>query len=195
MQYFDIVELRPGQKHQYQRQGKKERLIVGRGKCRIAAAGQEMEAQEKAILDLGPQEGAFAVLAVEEDCTLIRLCGDWGQECGGAGLFRMDNSEKPQDKGDPVEYEKTTNFDAHYHDCDEYWIIYEGQCTAVSEGKMYEVGPGDCLATGMGHHHDIPRVAQPVRGAYFETTLEGQKRRGHLWDHTHGRAQPRMERV
>jgi mannose-6-phosphate isomerase-like protein (cupin superfamily) len=65
----------------------------------------------------------------------------------------------------------------------------------VSEGKAYEVAPGDCLATGMGHHHDFPRVHEPVKGVYFETTLEGLKRRGHLWNHTHGPAQPRRDRV
>ncbi len=66
---------------------------------------------------------------------------------------------------------------------------------AVSERKHYEVGPGDCLAIGMGHHHDLPIVTEPVRAVFFETTLEGQKRRGHLWEHTHGPAEPRADRV
>ncbi len=61
--------------------------------------------------------------------------------------------------------------------------------------NTYEMKPGDCLATGMGHHHDMTLVHEPVRGVYFETTLEGQKRRGHLWDHTHGLAEPQAERV
>lgn len=29
---------------------------------------------------------------------------------------------------------------------------------------------------------------------YFETTMMGEKRRGHLWEHTHGKAQPQAER-
>ncbi|MGH2616746.1 MAG: cupin domain-containing protein, partial [Thermomicrobiales bacterium] len=91
---------------------------------------------------------------------------------------------------DPVSYPKTTSFDSHYHDCDEYWIVWAGRGVAVSEGQEYEVGPGDCVATGMGHHHDFPRVQEPVQAVYFETTLQGAKRRGHLWEHTHGLAQP-----
>ena len=83
----------------------------------------------------------------------------------------------------------------HYHDCDEYWILFEGSGIAASEGKLYEVSQGDCVATGMGHHHDFPRVFEPVKAVYFETTLEGKKRRGHLWNHTHGQAEPRKERT
>lgn len=193
MQYFDIVELQPGQQHTYERQGKKEKLIVGRGRCRVWAAGREVVAEEKVQLDL--VEGCFEVKEVEERTVLIRMCGDWGEECGGAGVFTMANSEKPQDAGDRMEYPKFTNFDCHFHDCDEYWILFEGNGLVYSEGQPYLVGPGDCVATGMGHHHDLPRVDATIRGVYFETTMEGQKRRGHLWNHTHGQAQPRLERV
>jgi mannose-6-phosphate isomerase-like protein (cupin superfamily) len=94
-----------------------------------------------------------------------------------------------------VDYAKETRFDSHYHDCDEYWIVFEGRGVAVSEGRSYEVGPGDCIATGMGHHHDFPQAFEPVRAVYFETTMEGQKRRGHLWDHTHGLAKPKADRT
>ena len=64
-----------------------------------------------------------------------------------------------------------------------------------SEDHRYEVKPGDCIATGMGHHHDIPQVHEPIEAVYFETTMRGRKRRGHLWDHTHGQAQPDPQRV
>ncbi|MBI2505281.1 MAG: hypothetical protein HYW07_18865 [Candidatus Latescibacteria bacterium] len=193
MQYFDIVELQPGQEHCYERSGKKEKLIVGRGKCCVALGGREVVAGEKTQLDL--VEGCFEVKQVEEGTVLIRMCGDWGDELGGAGIFAVGPHENPQDQGDQVEYPKFTNFDCHYHDCDEYWILFEGSGLAYSEGKPYLVGPGDCVATGMGHHHDLPRVDAPIRAVYFETTMEGQKRRGHLWDHTHGQALPRLERV
>jgi len=94
-----------------------------------------------------------------------------------------------------VEYPKFTNFDSHYHDSDEYWIVFEGLGIAVTEDKSYKVGPGDCIATGMGHHHDFPQVFEPIRAVYFETTLEGLGRQGHLWEHTHGPAQPKENRV
>ena len=65
----------------------------------------------------------------------------------------------------------------------------------VTEGKRFDVRDGDCVATGMGHHHDMPVVHVTIRAVYFETSMAGQKRRGHLWDHTHGEAQPQLDRV
>src|ERR1700760_1439172 len=118
-----------------------------------------------------------------------------GRTNGRAGLFEVQNSDSPKDHDDPGDYVKTTNFDRHYHDCDEYWIVFAGSGLAVSEGKFYQLNPGDCLATGMGHHNDFLNVTEPVRAVYFETTLEGQKRLGHLWNHTHGQAHPKPERI
>lgn len=195
LEQFDIVELKAGQTHVFPRIGYREKLIIAKGRCRIAYDLKEVQAETGATLDLDSPYGRFEVLVVFEDTTLVRLAGRWGEETGGCGVFTAAEVDDPHDQGDPVDYPKRTPFDSHYHDCDEYWIIVEGRGLAVSEGKEYEVGPGDCLATGAGFHHDLPRVYEPIRGVYFETTLEGQKRLGHLWDHTHGPAQPRTERV
>jgi len=195
MRYFDIVRLTPGENYQYTRDGEREKLIVGRGSARLQVAGAEVEVKEGSNLDIGPADAPFLVLEAMEPIVLVRMCGQWGDECGGSGLFRVENTAEPADKGDVVGYEKRTNLDSHYHDCDEFWILYEGKATAVSEGRLYSVEAGDCLATGMGFHHDMPVVEEPVRAVYFETTLEGEKRRGHLWDHTHGVAVPVSGRV
>jgi mannose-6-phosphate isomerase-like protein (cupin superfamily) len=195
LEQFDIVELKPGESHIFPRRGHREKLIVGKGRCRVAYDTHEVDAPQGANLDLDSPYGQFKVLVVFEDTTLIRMAGRWGEETGGSGVFAGAEVENPSDRGDPVTHEKRTPFDNHYHDCDEYWIIFEGRGLAVSEGKQYEVGPGDCVATGMGFHHDLPRIHEPIRAVYFETTLEGGKRLGHLWNHTHGEAQPRAERV
>ena len=59
--------------------------------------------------------------------------------------------EDPRDSGDPVDYPKTTGFDNHYHDCDEYWIIYEGSGVAVKAGVWVgrDVLVGVGLAVGV----------------------------------------------
>jgi len=194
MECFDITELVPGDRHAFERVGKKEKLIVAKGRCRVAFGDQLVEAQGGANLSLTP--GAhFEVLDVLEDATLVRMCGRWGDEVGGSGIFWVEKAQSSGDSGDPVDYPKETGFDSHYHDCDEYWIMVEGRGVAVSEGRHYEIVPGDCLATGMGHHHDLPIVHETMVGVFFETTLEGQKRLGHLWEHTHGPAEPRPDRV
>lgn len=195
LEQFDIAELKAGETHVFGRVGHREKLIVGKGRCRVAYDHHEVDAREGANLDLESPYGQFEVLVVYEDTTVIRMAGRWGEETGGSGIFSGAEVAEPHDGGDSVGYEKRTPFDNHYHDCDEYWIVFEGRGLAVSEGKQYEVGPGDCVATGMGFHHDLPRVYEPVRAVYFETTLEDQKRLGHLWNHTHGEAQPKAERV
>jgi mannose-6-phosphate isomerase-like protein (cupin superfamily) len=195
LRFFEVATLPPGARHAFERVGRKERIVVSRGACRLAAGEQTVTLAERGRHELAVPDGRFVVEEVLSQVTLVRLCGDWGERTGGCGLFVPVPSDGQPDKGDPVPYPKATAFDSHYHDCDEYWIILEGRGVAVSEGKRYVVGPGDCVATGMGHHHDFPEVFEPVRAAYFETTLEGQRRRGHLWSHTHGPAAPRPDRV
>jgi mannose-6-phosphate isomerase-like protein (cupin superfamily) len=193
---FDIVELNPGENHSFERLGPKEKLIVGKGKCRVRFGGEAVDAAERTNLDIIDNGIAFGVDEVKEPTTLIRMCGDWGEELGGSGLFSADKPEERQEeRGEPVDYPKETNFDAHWHDCDEYWILFEGSGTAVTEGIHFEVKAGDCVATGMGHTHDFPIVNEPVRAVYFETTMMGEKRRGHLWSHTHGPPEPKADRV
>jgi mannose-6-phosphate isomerase-like protein (cupin superfamily) len=198
LEYFDIVDLKPGDTHTFERMGKKEKVIVGEGKCRVAVNGQEKELEKGGIVDLtDPAAPPIQVRECAEPTTLIRMAGRWGEQVGGSGLFPVMNAdvENPPNWGGPVDYKKKTGFDNHYHDCDEYWIVIRGRGTAVSEGKFYEVGPGDCVATGMGHYHDFPEVAEPVLAVFFETTMQGEKRIGHLWEHQHGPAQPQPERV
>jgi mannose-6-phosphate isomerase-like protein (cupin superfamily) len=195
MTFFEIVTLPCGAQHRFARRAAQEKLIVCQGAGLIASDGTAVAATAGSNLDLPSGAAGFAVSEVSEDLIAVRLCGDWGEETGGSGLFTVESSLAPADRGDPVPYPKSTNFDSHYHDCDEYWVVWAGRGEAVSEGQSYDVGVGDCIATAMGQHHDVPRVTEPLRGVYFETTLRGAKRRGHLWEHTHGPAQPAPDRL
>lgn len=195
MEFFDIIHLHRDESHIYERIGKKEKLFVGKGSCRVKTPEGAVTVSEDMSVDLYVPKGHFEVFEVFSDTTLIRLCGRWGETTGSCGTFAMDNSMSSQNTGDAVDYPRNTEFDNHYHDCDEYWIIFEGQCVAVSEKKVYILDAGDCLVTGMGHHHDLPQIIEPIKGVYFETTLEGKKRLGHLWNHTHGPAEPKADRV
>lgn len=195
LEFFDIVRLAPGQTHTFARVGKKEKLLIGGGRCKVSFEGKSVDAGEGANLDLTQAASQFVVSDVAVPTVLIRMSGRWGEEVGGSGLFGVTNTDKPSDGGDKVTYKKTTCFDNHFHDCDEYWIVYEGSGVAVTEGKSFNVGPGDCIATGMGQHHDFPIAATPVKAVYFETTMEGAKRGGHLWEHKNGSAKPVKERV
>jgi mannose-6-phosphate isomerase-like protein (cupin superfamily) len=194
LERFDIVEVPVGATCVLEREGKKEKLIVVRGACTVAFDGLSVEAVPGDNIDLDAPDERFGIFAVTQDAVVVRMAGRWGDEVGGSGIFTVEATENPRDGGDPADYPKKTNFDNHFHDCDEYWIIIEGRGLAVSEGKSYQVGPGDCVATGMGFHHDFPLAYEPVVAVYFETTMEGRKRGGHLWEHTHGAPEPKTDR-
>lgn len=196
VEYYDIVNLPTDSTYEFERIGKREKLFVCDGACKVAVGGTNETAETEAVFELDDEDGRFTVEAIREDTTLVRVAGDWADETGKSGIFTIRLGQPSKYEGDPVSYPKETRFDSHYHDCDEYWIMVEGRGVVVSEDRFYEIGPGDCLATGMGHHHDLAMVYQePFRGVFFETTLEGEKRRGHLWEHTHGPAEPKLDRV
>jgi mannose-6-phosphate isomerase-like protein (cupin superfamily) len=192
---FEIVRLAVGDRRRFVRHDRTERLIVTGGACRLEWGTHAIDAGEGTKAELGADEDQFTVFDVREPTTVVHLSGHWGEETGGWGLFAVREVADSIERGDPVTYPKRTTIDNHYHDCDEYWIILEGRGVVVSEGTRYDVGPGDCIATGMGHHHDFPLATEPVRAVYFETTLAGERRRGHLWNHTHGEARPQPDRV
>jgi len=72
-------------------------------------------------------------------------------------------------------------FDRHYHDADEYWLVFEGRARVMSEGQEHVIGPGDILCTRMGDEHDILEIIDgPLRCFYIEDELRGEERPGHL---------------
>jgi len=183
---YRIIRGAAGVQHRLASAGR-QKIIVASGLVRVIdEAGEPLAARGKVEL---PRASA-PILEFIEAGTAVWMAGTWSDPTGGSGVFRMERSADPHDVGDPVSYAKETTFDAHFHDCDEFWVIVEGRGVAVSEGRHYEIAPGDCVATRMGDHHDLPIAREPVVGVYIETTLGNLKRRGHLWDHTHGPALP-----
>jgi mannose-6-phosphate isomerase-like protein (cupin superfamily) len=164
------------------------RLLVTAGSCQVRQGGGSQVLRDGQFV---PLELGEAVLAAQAPTQALLLEGSWGDELGGCGLFRAENVANPSDRGDPVSYPKHTNIDAHYHDCDEYWLLLEGRATVVVDGAFAAMAPGDCLLIPMGAIHDMPEAPEPVKAVYFESSLRGQKRIGHLWQHTHGPARPK----
>ncbi|WP_225184972.1 cupin domain-containing protein [Bradyrhizobium sp. NBAIM01] len=191
---FEFVEL-TAQPRAIAVKADKQRLLVTRGSCRLTSRVGAQVLNEGQFSDLDAAKGPFTADAGDRTAQVIMFLGRWGAELGGCGIFKLTPSTPAWCKGDPFNYPKSTNFDSHYHDCDEYWVILEGAGTVIVGSRSFEVEAGDCVAIGMGHHHDLPQLRADVKGAYFETTLEGKKRFGHLWEHRHGPADVRAERV
>jgi mannose-6-phosphate isomerase-like protein (cupin superfamily) len=195
LEFFEILHLDPGEEHLLGWRGAKERFFLLQGSGEIVCGNHRRELSEDQHLEVATPGGALSVSADDQAAIVVRIAGRWGGLTGGCGVFTIEPGGQGKNTGDAVDYHRSTDFDVHYHDCDEYWIIVSGQADVMSEGKHYRIGTGECLATGRGHHHDFVHIEETVRGVYFETTLEGEKRRGHLWNHTHGPAQPDWERV
>jgi mannose-6-phosphate isomerase-like protein (cupin superfamily) len=177
----------------FRRQAVRERLVVTASTVQVRFGAASQVLSERQFLDLPEGAGEYSVTPVRAGAQMVLLMGNWGNELGGCGIFMARNEETPQDRGDPVAYEKHTSIDSHYHDCDEYWIGLEGWGEAVVGGRRIRFGAGECVPIRTGHHHDLPNAPEGVRALFFETTLTGKKRVGHLWEHTHGPALPQPE--
>ena len=71
-------------------------------------------------------------------------------------------------------------FDCHYHDCDEYWLVFKGKAKVLSEGKEYYVMPGDIVCTKAGDEHDVLEVYEALEAFWFEDATPPGGRTGHL---------------
>jgi mannose-6-phosphate isomerase-like protein (cupin superfamily) len=171
----------------------RERVLVTASAVQIGCRATSQVLSEKQFFDAPDGVDEYWLLAVRPGASVIRLIGNWREELGGCGTFSARNEGNPSDRGDPVDYPKYTSIDSHYHDCDEYWIGLEGSGEAIVGNRRVRLGAGDCLPIRTGHHHDLPHAPDGIRAVFFETTLTGKKRVGHLWEHTHGPAIPQPE--
>ena len=71
-------------------------------------------------------------------------------------------------------------FDRHFHDCDEYWLLFHGRARVLVGEATYEVGAGDIVCTPAGTVHDIIGVYDELEGFWFEGPTPQGGRIGHL---------------
>lgn len=191
---FELVPLKEGESRLFKFPAPKEAYIVCRGLVEASARGINATLVEGSTFEAEKRlPKGVSLKALSDDVLICRLMGHW-RSITSSGVFPA-RAGTPPARQTPHDYEKTVAFDNHYHDCDEYWVFFEGRCRVASEGKLYEVGPGDCVATGMGWHHDVISVDGDVKAVWFEGPLEGAGRVGHLWEPVHGKARPKAERV
>ena len=127
-----------------------------------------MALAEGQFLAIPADAETYTLRAHGRPASFMRLSGTWGKDIGGCGVFRVNPGDGPKNVGDPVSYPKLTGIDSHYHDYDEYWIVLEGSGVVRIGDQEFVVRRGDCVATGKGHHHDIPIVHAPFKAVYLE---------------------------
>jgi uncharacterized protein YjlB len=72
------------------------------------------------------------------------------------------------------------HFDRHYHDCDEYWLVFQGKARILTEGVEYDVGRGDIVCTHAGEEHDVLGIWEDFAAFYVEDRVLPDGKRGHL---------------
>lgn len=178
------LSIEPNSTNEMTKSFPKYALFVISGECCIRTNGYEKIFLENDSLYSNKKN--ISIRASGQKTEIVMVEGDWNDEIGGSAVFKMSKHSVPRNIGDSVDYNRINDFDNHYHDFDEYWIILKGSGLAVSEGVKFKFSAGDIIATRIGDHHDLPEVYEEIHGIYFETSLKGQKRIGHLWNHTHG---------
>lgn len=101
-------------------------------------------------------------------------------------------SEKAMGEGNRPEWSSVTSagifwvpreggrFDCHYHDCDEYWLVFQGKARVMTEGVEQYVKPGDIVCTKAGDEHDVVEVYEDLVAFWFEDATPPGGRVGHL---------------
>lgn len=115
--------------------------------------------------------------------------GDWADdEKVKMGGFSCANADHPFNHGDPVDFPFFTTFPNHYHEFDEYFLIMRGNGVFMDDGVLYNVGPGDLVATQRGRHHMVAAVwSESMNCAEFGSRYGGRGRNEFLYEHTHGK--------
>jgi mannose-6-phosphate isomerase-like protein (cupin superfamily) len=111
----------------------------------------------------------MAETRVDEDLTVVKTISpeirpSWS-DVTSAGTFRV---------------EPNGRFDVHYHDCDEYWLLFAGRALVRVGERTYTVGAGDIVCTPTGTLHDIVAVSETLEGFWFEGHTPPGGRVGHL---------------
>ena len=80
-----------------------------------------------------------------------------------------------------AEIHHASELEPHFHDADEYWLVFGGRARVRSEGVVHELNPGDILVTRAGDEHDLLEITEaPLRCFWIEDELTGRRRPGHL---------------
>jgi mannose-6-phosphate isomerase-like protein (cupin superfamily) len=147
----------------------RERLVVLDGEVSVECELGRFTLKRRDFVEV-PQRGATVTNVGTSTAELARVAGHWSRIIRNEiCLFRPDR---------PCDY--------HYHDGDEYWMVFRGHFTLNYDGQEYALRPGLMLAAGMGYEHGSVNPEEHFEAVVMAMQLEGQGRDGHLLREMHG---------
>lgn len=154
----------------------KDRIMVISGSVQVESEHGRFTLNKRDFYEI-PPAGATVSGAATTMTEVGRVMGHWDHAIRSEiCLF---------EPGSPCDY--------HYHDGDEYWIVFKGHFTLDYHGIKVPMRPGLMMAAGMGYEHGAENPEEQFQALVMAMPLEGQKRDGHLNREMHGDPTPGRE--
>jgi mannose-6-phosphate isomerase-like protein (cupin superfamily) len=154
----------------------KQRITVLSGDVQAESSAGRVTLHKRDYFDI-PDEGATLTNVGTSMAEVGHVLGHW------KGTIR--NEICMFQPGNPCDY--------HYHDGDEYWVIFRGHFTLDYNGRKVPVGPGTLMAAGKGYEHGALDPEETMNGIVMAMPLEDQERDGHLNRENNGEPVPGRE--
>lgn len=154
----------------------RERVMVTFGEVAVENRTGRYTLQRRDWMDL-PEEGITVYNNTQTHAELVRVAGHW------ADTVRMEICL----------FDSEYACDYHFHDSDEYWIVFRGHFTLNYHNRKFRMRPGSMLAAGMGFEHGAIQPEEQFQAVVMATQLEGEMRDGHLLRGPHGDPLPNRE--
>lgn len=191
---FEIINMKYDERRTFKRKCDREIYVVATGAPVFSFGDYECKGAEGAFVHVPSTcTDDMNIWAWHYNTMIIRMVGHW-KSMATAGVHIIKTAEKPLLDGMPYDDNKTTDFDRHYHDCQEYWVIYDGEGRLVIGEKFFDVKPGDCVLTPRAWHQDVESIkgGGDLSLIWLGSTLHGEKRVGHLYESKNGVAEPEI---
>jgi mannose-6-phosphate isomerase-like protein (cupin superfamily) len=141
----------------------KDRIVVISGEVQVQSEHGRFTLHKRDYYDV-PPSGATIANCGESMAELARVEGHWDHTIRSEiCMFRP---------GNPC--------DMHYHDGDEYWVVFRGHFNIDYHGLKVPTKPGELLCFGKGYEHGLVELDEVMQAIVLAMPLEDGQRDGHL---------------
>ena len=147
----------------------RDRIVVISGQVQVESEHGRFTLHKRDYYDV-PKGGAKLTNTGQSTAELGRVEGRWERTIRSEIFMSQ--------AGTPLDY--------HYHDGDEYWLVFRGHFPLDYNGLRVPVTPGRLLAFGKGYEHGVLEPTETLAALVLAMPLEDRRRDGHLLRELHG---------
>jgi quercetin dioxygenase-like cupin family protein len=141
----------------------KDRIVVLSGEVQVESEDGRFQLHKRDYYDV-PVSGATLTNTGSSMAELGRVEGNWNHTIRSEiCMFQP---------GNPCDY--------HYHDGDEYWVVFRGHFDLDYHGLKIPTRPGELLAFGKGYEHGLLDPPEVMQAIVLAMPVEDRQRDGHL---------------